>query len=366
MPTSKQTPASMRYLKARLSILKRPTFWAATSGLILSVFLVGEYLSNPEQYTGGNDPEAVTIPPNQKPLGTLPTQTTPASNSEIYETLPELSTVPTQTSSDPQTESDRSPLLQEFLLGRSAASEKTKSGQSQPSFFYPSSTSRARRDRPAETKVPSLYPSASSPSGLPGSTLSNSTDRLGSSAPGSTPINPLQSALDRYSPAASQPQTSPNRSFSSSNTFGNSSLASPDPAYQNSATQNSLTPPQAPPQASQFSNPQFSNSPYTPQLSPSPGTTGYTLPPTLRTSAPSSPSSNNNLQPIPGQITPQVAPAVPRQYSQPSPGTGQAVYPDSLPLPIPAAQPAASPYSVPREVPGRSIGGGQVNTFSNP
>lgn len=364
MPTFKQTPASMRYLKARLSILKRPTFWAAASGLILSVFLVGEYLSNPQQYTGSDDPEAATIPPDQNPLGTLPTQTTPASNSEIYETLPELSNIPTQTSSDPQTTTgDRSPLLQEFLLGRSATSEKAKPGRSsQPSLFNAPSTAGTRRDRPAETKVPSLYPPASSPSGFPGSTLSNSTERLTPTAP----TNPLQSALDRYSPSASRPQASPNRSFSSSNTFGNPSLAAPDPST--SATQDALAPQDTPSRAlpsSQFSTPQFSNPPYTPQLSPSPGTTGYTLPPTLR-SPTSSPSSSSNFQPIPGQITPQVAPAIPGQYTQPSPGTGQAIYPESLPLPTPAAQPVPSSYSVPREVPGRSIGGGRINTFSNP
>jgi hypothetical protein len=366
MPAFKQTPASMRYLKARLSILKRPTFWAAASGLILSIFLVGEYLSNPQQYTGGNDPEAATIPPNQNPLGTLPTQDTPASNSEIYETLPELSNVPTQTSSDPQAaEGDRSPLLQEFLLGRSAARVKPERS-SQPSLFYSPSTSGTRRDRPAETKVPSLYPPASSPSpsGFPGSSLSSPTDAL---RPASTSPNPLQSALDRYSPAASRPQASPNRSFSSSDTFGNSSLASPDPANP-SATQDSLAPQDTAPRAlpsSQFSSPQFSNPPYTPQLSPSPGTTGYTLPPSLRTSTPA-PASSSNFQPVPGQITPQVAPAVPGQDSPPSSSTGQAVYPESLPLPTPAAQPVPSSYSVPREVPGRSIGGGRINTFSNP
>jgi hypothetical protein len=363
MPVFKQTPASIRYLKARLSILKRPTFWAATSGLVLSVFLVGEYLSNPQQYTGSDDPEAATIPPNQNPLGALPPQTTPASNSEIYEALPELSNIPTQTSSDPESAGsagDRSPLLQEFLLGRSALAQKAKPGRSsQTSLFSTPSSTGTRRDRPAETKLPSLYPPAS-PSPFPSSIERNTTV-------GSTPINPLQSALDRYSPTRSQPQASPNRSFSSSNSFGNSAgLGAADPASPSNT--NPLSQPEAPRAlpSSQFSSPQFSSSPYTPQISPSPGTTGYTLPPTLRT--PSAPSSSNNFQPIPGQITPSVAPAVPGQ-SQPS-DSGQIDYSDSLPLPTPSPQSAppnpTSPYSVPRPVPGRSIGGGQINTFSNP
>jgi hypothetical protein len=358
MPAFKQT--SIRYLKARLSILKRPTFWAATSGLILSVFLVGEYLSNPQQYTGSDDPEAATIPPNQAPLGNLPPQTTPASNSEIYETLPELSNVPTQTSSDPRSASgDRSPLLQEFLLGRSAASEKAKPGRPSSTSLFSTPTG-TRRDRPAETKLPSLYPPAPSPS-----PFASSTERNASTT--STPTNPLQSALDRYSPTRSQPQASPNRSFSSSNSFGNSAgFGAADAATQNPDNANPLSQPEVPRALpSQFSSPQFS-SPYTPQLSPSPGTTGYTLPPTLRTPTSSAPASG--IQPIPGQITPSVAPAVPVQ-SQPS-YSGQIDYSDSLPLPTSSTQSAppspTSPYSVPRPVPGRSIGGGQINTFSNP
>jgi hypothetical protein len=112
---------------------------------------------------------------------------------------------------------------------------------------------------------------------------------------------------------------------------------------------------------------------FTPQLSPFPGTTGYTLPPTLRTSTPdvSPSSSSSNLQPIPGQITPQAAPAVPGQFytngrsSYPDTGHSTA-YPNAQPSLAPSSQPIPSPFSVPRSVPGRSIGGGQINTFSNP
>jgi hypothetical protein len=370
MPTFKQTPASIRYLKARLNILKRPMVWAVASGLILSVFWVGEYLANPQQYTGGNDLDADTNPPNQNPLGNLPTQNIPASSGELFETLPEISTVPTQTSSAPQfprSDSSRSPLLQEFLLGRSStAAPKDKPGRSQsPSFSTPSS-SETRRDRPPASRLPSLYSLDSPLLGLPSSSLSSTaaSRSSASSSNGSNAINPLQSALDRYSPIGGSSQLTPARSLAQSSAkprLGNPRLSTEDLVRQDSLGQPDTFPQGLP-------SPQFA-----PQLSPLPGTTGYTLPPTLRTptSSVSPSSSSGNLQPIPGQITPQTAPAVPGQSfrdGQPSyPSARQTTaYPSAQPSLAPSSQPLPSAFSVPRAVPGRSIGGGQMNTFSNP
>jgi len=365
MPTSKQSPVSISYLKARLNILKRPTFWAAASGLFLSVFLLGEYLANPQQYTGGNDLDVSTNPPHQNPLSNLPAQNAPASNSEIFETLPDLSTVATSTPSgsrSPKGDVSESPLLQEFLLGRSStASPKDKSRRSPSSSFSTSSSSETRRDRPSENRLPSLYSSGSPLSGLPSPALSSAAANR-STAPlnGSTAINPLQSALDRYASSGGQSQSPSSFSQSSAESSLQESRL---PATEDSLRQNLLEP--------QESSPQGLSSQFTPQLSPFPGTTGYTLPPTLRTSTPASPSSSSsNFQPIPGQITPQVAPAVPGQsygYDQSSYPTGRTTaYPSGQPSLAPVSQPMPSPFSVPRAVPGRSIGGGQINTFSNP
>lgn len=367
MPTFKQAPASIRYLKARLNILKRPMVWAAASGLILSVFLVGKYLANPQQYMGSNDLDATTNPPNQNPLGSLPNQNMPASSGELFETLPDLSTVPTPHSSDHQSsksDGSGSPLLQEFLLGRSSiAAQKDKPARSQSP-----PSSEARRDRPSKSQLPSLYSLDSPAIGLPISPLSGAAASSSStSANGSTAINPLQSALERYSSNESGSQSQP--SFVRSLT--QSSAAPSSGASRLSVTEGSVSQGFRRQQESSLQGlpiPQF-----TPQLSPFPGTTGYTLPPTLRTSTPNiSPSSSNgNFQPIPGQITPQTAPAMPGQsydYGQLSyPGAAQTtVAPIAQPSFAPSSQPISAPFSVPRAAPGRSMGGGQINTFSNP
>jgi hypothetical protein len=371
----KQTPASISYHKARLNILKRPTVWAAASGLLLSIFLVGEYLANPQQYTGSNDPDTATSPFNQNPLGNLPTQNRPASSSGLFEMLPDSSTVPTQTSLDtqsPKSDNSSSPLLQKFLLGRSSiAAQKDKPGGLQSPSVLTSSFLQNRRDRSSESGIPSLSSPGSASSEFTGSTLpslANSRSRR-SSLNGSNATNPLQSALDRSSPNGSSPndrQTplSPARSLSPSsidNTSGDSRLSpTATPFRQDSLGRQEQTPLGLP------------NTQLSPQLSPSPGTTGYTLPPALQNSTPSSispSSSNGSLQPIPGQISPQTSPALPGQsygYGQPSSPNGQMAYPSAQPSLVPSSQPMPSPFSVPRAVPGRSIGGGQVNTFSNP
>ncbi len=370
MPTFKQTPASISYRKARLNFLKRPTVWATACGLLLSVFLVGEYLANPQQYTGGNNPDTATNPSNQNPSGNLPTQNTPASSSELFEALPD-STASTPIGSDPQppeSDNSKSPLLQEFLLGRSSiAAQKDKLGRSQSSSFSTSTSAENKRDRSSGSRFPGLSSSSSPSSGFPSSTLPGLSGGRsgGSSLTGSSPINPLQSALDRYSPNGSPSNGSPSQLSPSASSVDNSprdSRLSPTVGSfrQNSLGQQESTSPGLP-------SPQFSS-----QVSPLPGTTGYTLPPTLRTSTPSvSPSSSyGNFQPIPGQTTPQTAPAVPGQsygYGQTSsPNAGQTAYPGAQPSFVPSSQPMPSPFSAPRAVPGRSIGGGQINTFSNP
>ncbi|NJR37894.1 MAG: hypothetical protein HC781_02425 [Leptolyngbyaceae cyanobacterium CSU_1_4] len=368
MPTFKQTPASIRYLKARLKILKRPLVWVTASGLILSIFWVREYLANPQQYTGSNDPDAAAYPPNQNPLGNLPTQNMPASNSELFETLPDISTAPLQsratlqtrsTSQSSRSDSSRAPLLQEFLLGRSSTpAQKDKAGRSPSSFLTTPSASEKQRDRPPESQVPNLYSPGSPLIGLSGSPSSDVVRSRLASPNDTAALNPLQSALNRYS-STETPSSLPSiRSLAQP-------WAAPSEASRfmaGSLEKNALGSPESSPLG--LPNPQF-----VPQLSPSPGTTGYTLPPSLQTAPPTvRPSFPSNLQPIPGQIVPQTNPVVPRQLydgGQPSYPTGQAAYPEVQPSFAPSA-PMPSPFSVPRAVPGRSIGGGQINTFSNP
>jgi hypothetical protein len=359
MPTFKQPPASWRYLKARLNTLKRPKVWAAASGLMLLLFSVGAYLANPQQYPGSNDPEAATKPPHQNSLGDLPAQTMPASNGELFETLPDLSTVPTQPLPDLQPQRDpRSPLLQDFLLDRPWVS--AHKDQPKPSSSALFSTSSEEQRNPPQSRLSSLSSMDSLSSKSASAISSGTADSSTSASSGFSTINPLQSALDRYSsiPSSSPitPAPSLDQSLEEDSSRNSAPLATADPTSQNSWRR-----PESSLQG--LPSPQF-----TPQISPSPGTTGYTLPSALRPSAPSSSSSSGgSLQPIPGQIAPQPTPAVPGQvydYGQPSYPTGQTAYPRVQSPSVPASPP--TPFSIPRAAPGRSIGGGQINTFSNP
>ena len=375
MPTFKQPPASFRYLKARLNVLKRPQVWAAASGLMLLVFLVGAYLVNPQRYTGSNDLEAITNPPHQNPLGNLPTQNMPASNGELFETLPDLSAAPTQPLPDRQPQRDPgSPLLQEFLLGRSSVTaQPDKPKRSSLSSLF-SASSENQRDpcgicgaaRPPQSRSPSLYSidslSSDSLSSNPTSAITSGTADSSVSASSFPIVNPLQSALDRYSSIPNPSPTSPAQSLAQS-LGADSSRGSEPRSTEEPISQDSWRQPES--SLQNLPSPQF-----TPQLSPFPGTTGYTLPPTLRPSLTSvgSSFSGGSLQPIPGQIAPQTAPTVPRQFyddGQSSYPNGQAAYPRVQSSSV-SASPTPAPFSVPHAAPGRSIGGGQINTFSNP
>ena len=102
--------------------------------------------------------------------------------------------------------------------------------------------------------------------------------------------------------------------------------------------------------------------PTTPDMSPPPGTTGYTPPTSFQftnpgPSLPSGPALNNGLGGGGINFNPSVNPS--GGGNLPSGGNASGV---TNPSPLPAP---TSPYSVPRP-PGSYIGGGYINTFSNP
>jgi hypothetical protein len=251
------------------------------------------------------------------------------------------------------------------LLARpSTAASKDKPGRSQSPLFSTPYSAESWRDRSPD-QLPSVYsPGSATGLAIP---LSNGVaiSSSASSTNSSTAINPLQSALERYSSTEEQSQLSSVRPLAQSSAARSTEDSElPELSETEGSTgQNFPGQPDSSPQ--RLPSPQFS-----PQISPSPGTTGYTLPLTLQTPTPSvRPSSFNiNLQPIPGQITPQINPAAPGQFydeGQPSHSTGQPNYPKVQPSSAPSSL-VPAPFSVPRAAPGRSIGGGQINTFSNP
>ena len=54
MPASK-LPASIRYLKARLNVLKRPSVWGSAFIVLVSLIVLAEAWNNPERLTLGDD-----------------------------------------------------------------------------------------------------------------------------------------------------------------------------------------------------------------------------------------------------------------------------------------------------------------------
>jgi hypothetical protein len=176
-------------------------------------------------------------------------------------------------------------------------------------------------------------------------------------------LNPLQSALDRQarsrepmaSSSASNPvETEPNslsnllsattgsvrdESNSISTPLQLNRTYSPQPLPGQPSTQQTFPPPV-----------------YLPQMAPAPGTTGYTLPTTLMPSDGAA-RSTQTIQPTqnPLQFQP-LPPPLPSTIQSETFGT--VVQPSFQSEPI--------PFSIPRTPPNRTMGGGQINTFSNP
>jgi hypothetical protein len=105
----------------------------------------------------------------------------------------------------------------------------------------------------------------------------------------------------------------------------------------------------------------------TPEMSPPPGTTGYTVPSTLQTSG--SGSLSTSILPQPAPIDLNLGPVPPATTSIPGAGANPpgTVLPPALnnSYDLPRSQPEVAPFSVPRP-PGSHTGGGYIYTFSNP
>jgi hypothetical protein len=176
---------------------------------------------------------------------------------------------------------------------------------------------------------------------------------------------PLQSALDRQVARSREPITSSASTLTdtepvpSSNTLpdtigsvrdeGNSISTplqlnrtySPQPLPGQPSTQQTFPPPV-----------------YLPQTAPAPGTTGYTLPATLSVPANGAMrSSQTILPPQSPSLQLQLRPAtLPSTIQSETFGT----------VVQPSFQSEPTPFSIPRTPPNQAIGGGQINTFSNP
>lgn len=295
MPLSHQ-PFSLRYLKARLRVLKRPQVWGTTAGLILTIAFVSNYWLHPNRFRL----DRASNPPDSGNKASASAAT--SSNAATSSSLPIL---PTPLSSPGQGNSRRQNL-----------------GSNPTSAFDRNSSS------------PFGFQATASPNPLsPDVSLPLQQGLIEGDRTSTAAINSSRTAIDRTSPYSAQPVP------------GSTALTATQP-------QGVMLPVQLPPPAL---NSQPRTTPYTPQTSPPPGTTGYTLPPSLVSPASAPPAVNSLPQPVPG------LPASPTNsvYGMPN-AVANPVQPQIQ------TQPQTQPPVVMPQTSGRPIGNGQVNTFANP
>lgn len=361
--TDRQSSAAVRVLKAKLKLLKRPTVWGAGIILFLPLLFLADYWLNPQQFLGRQ------LQPEPQFSAELAEEDAPTiGNPENGASDP--SSLLEALSATPESGAE-SLLLQTDLLDAllTAPVPEAKDGSRSVNGSRSVASPKAKNDpAPAPAglfSTPTLFSSSSSEAsgsvalGLPSSTSinpaiglsGNQAGTTGSSSDASGAVSPLQSALDRstFSQPARQAVTD--------------STASPQ-NNANAATVTNLYGQSTPSTLGQSLGQVTPNAPsrlnyplYIPQTSPNPGTTGYTIPPALRTPAV---SPSTSFTPIAPAIQTQPLPG----YRPPTTGTIQAYPMPTYSAPPPQVQ--SAPFSVQRTPPGQHIGGGQINTFSNP
>jgi len=387
---SKQLPASIRYLKVRLRILQRPSVWISSAVVLGAIVLLAETWKHPEWFANDSQP-SVNQPSANSADTNLPTRPNPApldpfssvdqpqfgTAEDAADPLSALSS--TGLSDSSETDRSNAPLL--LSPGRLPTARSSSSPSVPDPFASLRTRSSASSTNNSESNTAERRTTSSLDSGFPsGSQSNNSQNPLGSTSQSSGNqsttsfgTNPLESAIERHnSPSSIQSAPSPQSGLAAPTSTPEATTASPElPTPTAPGTgQSTFVQPQVQPQPipGQPSYGQTQPQPqFVPQTAPAPGTTGYTVPPAFRTNAntPAGPSFGNynnqsNYSPsgVPSTVSPStVSPSSPQSGL---PSTAQPQFQAS------PAQPTPAPFSVPRAAPGQSIGGGRINSFSNP
>ncbi|MBD2183631.1 hypothetical protein H6S82_09220 [Planktothrix sp. FACHB-1355] len=402
-------------MKARLRPLTQPIVWVTIAFLSLVGFFTWAYFNHPEWLALNQEAETPT-PSN----ATADEQTLSDEDKAIGVDIDNLSVLQKEISDSeplqltPEEDETELGLFDEFMKQKEAAINAEKSSDSsatekltaQPttanpfalksesssnsstvvsgnSFTPPSSNlgvgsaanSADKLNLPTTQKQNATLPSVSP--------LQSALDRLGNGSkssiqtPAGVSVSPLQSALDRQGTASKSTIQNPLQSGldspeASSRTGATSpSQASPGNLGQNPTVNQTLTQP-----TSQLPGQGYG------QVSPVPGTTGYGY---NSPSAGGATSSNsytylNPPQALPGvpsavQVNPGLAPATPSNLGQspfqntaPANGFSNPGFNSNLGNSVtqPSQLQQSPNFSVPRPIPGRHIGGGEINSFSNP
>lgn len=387
MPIRPQVPASVRYyFRARLRPFTRPAFWASLSFLSLIGLFMWEAWQRPELLF--KNPEDAT------PISNTTLSQEDSAVAADIDSLPvlmqeldqaDVSIAALKLNQQPPTQN----FLDEFLKRQEAEAAKVSADAqaTQPSASPLTAYDPLGIETQAPSNPASVYggvsprsnaaPAQTSGLGatnLAGSTVQNST---------ATQVSPLQAALDRLgnnpSNASVQNQTQINSPGTNTNSFGQptqSTATTPGQVAQPGTASNAPLPGQVVQPASPYAGTSnYSNMPgqAVQPGSPYPGSPGYGVVP-----ANSNPVNSytylNQPAPVPGvppaqPMVNQVAPVSQGNYGVPSyqnPAPVNAVPNNFGATQVQPSQLQPSPFSVPRQIPGRYIGGGQINTFSNP
>ena len=355
--------AKVRYLLARLRPLGRPIFWGPSIALLLVMLFTWDWWVRPDSTSSSeNSDREESVSPEEQAIG-ADIDSLPVLMNDIgikasadKAKSPTQSALPTPGGAFAFGSATDAP-----VSGNTGSSETTPDQQGMYGILNNALASNALASNNASSNnaLTNKYgqtPGNSQTNGtIEGRLAPVSATAGGGSLPEiSTPLptvsagSPLQEAMSRlYStPSTSTPdranQSTPLPGQASVPIEGTVPLSNPgiDATQPSASSQNSYT------------TLVEGSQPYSPPT----GYRGTIAPPVTSSSV----GPNSNLPPL-NLADPVGQSTSPRQTSSfgelPNPLNGYA-----SPAPIPSEQ----PFSVPRRIPGRSIGGGNINTFSNP
>ncbi|NET35938.1 MAG: hypothetical protein F6K19_28580 [Cyanothece sp. SIO1E1] len=336
MSSSKRTPSALRYMKARLKPLSKPMFWCPAMVLMVSTAFFWEYWTHPEwlQQVEGNGPGSDQVglgsSPEDRAIG-ADIDSLPVLINELEEiAIPALdpdSPLMIMRSQEPDTQSL---LLQKAdeATDNTAASAKLSQptprqtglsllGTSTPDYGLANTTAGLSGFLGNPTSSADAINVLSSDTSSISSGLGLSSRRSSLQSDLSALTNPLQAALEDQA-AIKQQATSLSESSNSRQLQVRESEQTTTPGRNLVSGEQALsTPGVAPssivPQQALPSNLSFIRT--TPQMSPPPGSTGYTPPSTL-----SSPNLNRNFRAPGNSFTNLVTPQTPSLVPNPSTG----------------------------------------------
>lgn len=400
MSSSKQVPASIRYLKARLRTFTRPAFWGSAIALVMMVLGVWEYWVHPEWLNSLVDGETEgqvdsANNPSDDPTLSQESSAIGADIDNLPALMQEFNRSTNQGAGKTGKEKAQDPTQPEGLfeqLTRNPATASNTESTAQPQAIAGIPKAPQSLNNPFLTSAQDLLNTGLNAGSQPNTgtflgltptnqqaasptTTATSTPNLGLGVPNLTnqnqnalPVSPLQQALN---------QNSANQAANASPPASTSKQALPN---STSLGQMAPPPPSALANTTSYSTPSTTTSNAT-QGSSTPNSYTYlTQPQALPPVA--APTGTVVAPQIAPPVVPQIAPPVvpiptsnfgnygqssfgqPRQGSRLNTNSGlNSNFGNSGSQPRQLSQPN---FTAPRPIPGRYIGGGQINTFSNP